>query len=337
MAIGYLFFLVIILFFINSFLKKKNILLSRTGDAHQKFSSTSKVPLTGGIFIFIGYLYFININIYSFIIYSFGILVLIFFSDIKFIKSASIRFLFQILLVLSFVIFNEIQIIDTRIYFLDEILSNRILNYIFITFCILIVINGSNFIDGMNTLTIGYYLLILFFILFLSLKKNINIQEISLNFIILLLFSAFIFNLTNKIYLGDAGSYLLGFSFSIFLIHIYNTNLNISPFFIILLLWYPCFENFFSILRKKTFDHSPLSPDENHLHQLIFFFIKKKFKIRLLTANILTAQIINFYHFVIFYIGANFVTKTDIQVILILMSITLYSIVYFKLYSFKKK
>ena len=331
----YLFFLIIFIILFNKFLVKKSFLLSETGDYHQKFASLSKVPLSGGIFIFLGFCYFINENIYSFLLFSSAVLILGIFSDLKLIKSASIRFLFQIFIVFSFIVFNEIQINDTRIFLLDKILSNNIINYAFVTFCILVVINGSNFIDGMNTLASGYYLLILIIIFYLNLNQNIIIDEISINYILLLLTIVFILNIFNKIFLGDAGSYLLGFSFGIFLIDTYNLNQEISPFFIILLLWYPCFENLFSILRKNSFKHSPMRADDNHLHQLIFFYIKKKYKLKLFLANIITAQILNFYNLIIFCIGASLITKTDIQAILILLSIALYSFIYFRLYLFK--
>ncbi len=335
MSLIYLFFLVIFIIFLNKFLIKKNILLSETGDHHQKFASLSKVPLSGGIFIFLGFCYFINENIYSFLLSSFTILILGIFSDFKLIKSASIRLFLQIFLVLTFIIFNDIQITDTRISILDKLLNYQMLNYFFVTFCILIVINGSNFIDGMNTLASGYYLLVLTIIFYLNLNQNIIIEEISINYILLLLCIVFILNIFNKIFLGDAGSYLLGFSFGIFLIDTYNLNEGISPFFIILLLWYPCYENLFSILRKNSFQHSPMKADDNHLHQLIFFYIQKKYKLKLFFANIITAQILNSYNLIIFCIGASFVSKTDIQTILILSSIILYSFIYFKLYFFK--
>ena len=333
----YLLSLLAFIFLLNRFLLRKNILLSDTGDIHQKFASKSKVPLTGGIFIFLGFFYFIENNIYSLILFSFAILVLGTFSDLKLIKSASIRFLFQILLVIVFIFFNDIQINDTRIDILDKIISNNILNYFFLTFCILIVINGSNFIDGMNTLAIGYYLLIGFLIFFLNLNQGIIIKEISLTHILFLLTIVFILNFVNRIYLGDAGSYLLGFSFAIFLINIYNLNPTISPFFIILLLWYPCFENLFSIIRKNTLNKSPMDPDKYHFHQLIYSFLKKKYKLKIFAANILTAQLINFYNLIIFIIGAKFISNTNIQVFLILFNVLLYSIIYFKLNVFKHK
>ena len=333
----YLFSLIVFIIFFNKLLMNKNILLSDTGDVHQKFASKSKVPLTGGIFIFLGFFYFIENNIYSFIFFSYTILILGTFSDLKLIKSASIRFLFQILLVFTFIFLNDIQVNDTRIDILDKIISNNILNYFFLTFCILIVINGSNFIDGMNTLTIGYYLFIGFVIFFLNINQVIIIKEISLTNILFLLTIVFTLNFVNKIYLGDAGSYLLGFSFAIFLIDIYNLNSTISPFFIILLLWYPCFENLFSIIRKNTLNKSPMDPDKYHFHQLIYSFLKKKYKLKIFTSNILTAQLINFYNLVIFIIGSKFISKTDIQVFLILFNVLLYLIIYFKLNAFKRK
>ena len=331
----YLSISLILILLINKYLLKKNFLISDTGDKHQKLASNSKIPLTGGIFLFLGYLYFLNDKVLSFILFSLIVLILGIFSDLKFLKSAIIRFLLQIFLVLSFIIFNDVQILDTRIFLLDKILSNSIANYLFVSFCILIVINGSNFIDGMNPLAIGYYFLIGIVIMYLGLDQSIVLNELSIIYFIILLSFTFILNLTNQIYLGDSGSYLLGFTFSIFLINIYNLNANISPFFIVLLLWYPCYENLFSIIRKNIIKKSPMDPDRNHFHQLIFFFIKKKHKLNTFLANILTAQIINIYNICIFVLSSNFITKSQIQVMLIIFNVAVYTVIYFKLYFFK--
>ena len=175
----------------------------------------------------------------------------------------------------SFVSITDLKIQDTRIFLLDELLENMLFNCLFVSFCILILINGSNFIDGLNTLNIGYYLLISLVIYYLKFQGF----EIYLNnlcyFILFILSTIFIINIFNKMFLGDSGSYILGFIFSVILIETYNLNNNFSPFFIILLLWYPCFETLFSILRKNIIKKSPMSPDINHFHQLIFLFIKK--------------------------------------------------------------
>ena len=335
MIFFYLLSLTIFILIINKFLLKKNILISETGDIHQKFASKSSVPLTGGLFIFAGYLYFLNEKIFSFILFSFIVFILGIFSDLKIIKSAKKRFLLQIFLILSYVIFNDVQINHTRMVFLDNILHNNYINYLFVTFCILIIINGSNFIDGMNTLCVGYYLLISATIFYLQLNEIIIIKDVSIFYIFILILFVFLLNLTNKVYLGDSGSYLLGFSFSIFLISIYKFNEHISPFFIVLLLWYPSYENLFSIIRKRILKRSPMTPDTNHFHQLVFFFIKKRYKMQNLFANLITAQIINFYNLIIFLIGLNFINNTKGQILLILLSVTLYTLLYIKLFKFK--
>tara|TARA_B100000795_G_scaffold251429_1_gene220258 strand:- start:963 stop:1985 length:1023 start_codon:yes stop_codon:yes gene_type:complete len=335
MIFFYLLILVIFTLFINKFLLYKNILISETGDIHQKFASKSSVPLTGGLFIFLGYLYFLNEKIFSFILFSFIVFILGIFSDLKVIKSAKKRFLLQIFLIFSYVIFNDVQISDTRMVFLDSILHNNYINYLFVTFCVLIIINGSNFIDGMNTLCVGYYLLISATILYLQLNEIIIIKDISIFYIFILILFVFLLNLTNKVYLGDSGSYLLGFSFSIFLISIYKLNQHISPFFIVLLLWYPSYENLFSIIRKNIIKRSPMRPDAKHIHQLIFFYISKKYDLNTFLANILTAQIINFYNLIIFSIGLYSITKSDIQIFLILFSVGMYTLAYVKLFKLK--
>ena len=113
--------------------------------------------------------------------------------------------------------------------------------------------------------------------IFILKREGFNIDFFfPITFLIPSLILLFFLNIYNKLFLGDSGSYLLGFLFSIELINFYLNNLNISPFFIILLLWYPAFENLFSILRKINFNKSPIYPDTNHLHQLIFSFFRKK-------------------------------------------------------------
>ena len=333
----YLFFLIIFILFVNKFFLQKKILINETGDIHQKFASKTQIPLTGGLFIFLGYLYFLNDNVLSFILFSFAIFILGILSDLKFIKSANFKFIIQITIILSYVIFNDLQVDSTRINFLDQVLRNNLVNYLFVVFCVLIVVNGTNFIDGMNTLGIGHYLSISSIIFYLHLNQIIIIDYISILYILILLLTVFLLNMFNQLFLGDSGSYLLGFSFSVFLISIHNWNPMISPFFIILLLWYPSYEILFSILRKNIIKRSPMSPDANHLHQLIFFFIKKKYRLNIILANLITAQVINIYNLSTFLIGIKFIMKSEIQVTLIIFSVLIYTFIYFKLFTFKYK
>lgn len=327
----------LIIFYLNKYLSKKNYLISETGDTHQKFASKIKTPLTGGILIFLGLIY--NLNQYQFSFYLFFLLILLLgiISDLKLIKSAKMRLIFQLIIVMTCIIYNDIRITDTRIDLLDLILTNPILNYFFVCFCVLIVINGSNFFDGLNTLNLGYYLSMSLTLIYLNLENQITISNfLPFNFFIILFF-VFLMNLFNKIFIGDSGSYLLGFLFATMLIIMYKTNNQISPFFIILLLWYPSFETLFSMIRKNILRRSPMRPDSNHLHQLIFYFIKKKYFSKVLQANLVSANLINLYNLTIFFISAQFIMNTQIQIILILLNLIIYTVIYFKLFVFRYK
>ena len=335
----FLFLLTIFIIFLNKYLINLSFLVSETGDRHQKFASNKIVPLTGGVFLFLSFLYFVNYEVLSFILFSFLIFILGIFSDLKDIKSAFVRFIIQISIVLTFVVFNDLQLFNTKIYLLDKLLSYSSFNYIFVSFCILIVINGSNFFDGLNTLNIGYYLLISLIIFYLKQNQIISVNEIFIEYLLMVLLIIFFLNLINTIYLGDSGSYLLGFTFSVLLIKLYIDNQHISPFFIIVLLWYPSYETLFSIIRKNIMNKSPMDPDSNHLHQQIFHLVKRKIKLNKLYSNLLSANLINLYNLIIFVISLNFLLNSQIQVLLILLNITLYTFIYFKLFiaRYKKK
>lgn len=326
----YIFVVIILTLVFQFFLKKKNILINDVGDLHQKFTSTKKVTLTGGILIFLGVCYFYNkefLNLYLFLL---SILVLGIASDLQLIKSALWRFIFQISIVITFVILNNLFLIDTRIIFLNKILEYDFFNYLFLTFCVLIALNGSNFIDGLNGLCVGYYSLICGVIILLSNNALIIFHYDFFNYLIIILFISFLLNILNVFFLGDSGSYLLGSMFSFFLIKIYSLNENLSPFFIILLLWYPCFETLFSMIRKINLKRSPMKPDNKHLHQLIFLYFNKKVNFSIYLSNNISSIIINVYNLIIFLIAMNFISNTKVQLYLIILNLILYTIIYFK-------
>ena len=337
MFLIYISLVAVLIVLLNSYILKKKYLVSETGDNHQKFASKTQIPLTGGIFIFLSFIYLCNMSELNLIISSFFILLLGIISDLKFIKSANKRLLFQIPLVLVFIILNDIQINNTRIYLLDFLLSNLIINYFFVCFCVLIVINGSNFFDGLNTLNIGYYLIICSLVTYLDLNNQILLNENFFLSLILILGILYIFNFLNRIFLGDSGSYFLGFLFSILLINLYSENNQISPFFIILLLWYPSYETLFSMIRKNVLRRSPMRPDTNHLHQLIYFYLRDKFSKKVLSSNLITANCINCYNLLIFLIASKFIVNTQVQIIFIILNLIVYTFIYFKLFVYRYK
>ena len=138
-------------------------------------------------------------------------------------------------------------------------------------------------------------------------------------------------NFYQKIMLGDSGSYILAFFFGYILINQYNTSQNISPYFVATLLWYPAFENLFSIIRKKMLQRSSMNPDTNHLHQLIFHKLKTKFKFNVFFINLISAHLINLYNFIVFIVAIQNYQDSKFQISLIMLNLTVYTLFYFKL------
>ena len=328
----YIFLLPIIIYLINSLLKKKSLLMNYSGEIHQKFTTKENIPLSGGILILSSfYLYFYDysavFNLHLFLIFILGLS-----ADLKIIKSAQKRFIFQIIILYLFIDFIDMSIFDTRILYLDKLLIDPIFNNLFVLFCVLIVVNGTNFIDGLNTNVLGYYIivsLILYKINFFYILDLSNSQWVGW---IMCLVIFYFFNLFKLLFIGDNGAYVLGLIYSYLLIHLYNIDQNISPFFIILLLWYPCFEILFSIIRKFKLNKSPIKPDNNHFHQLIFLYFKDSLKFKTLISNNLGANVINLYNLIMLYIGSLSVSDTQFQITLIILNVLVYVFVYIKLY-----
>ena len=194
----------------------------------------------------------------------------------------------------------------------------------------MILINGSNFIDGVNLNLVGYYLSISLILVVIGNYENILL---SYNFFYLIpgLLLIYILNLGGKVISGDSGAYIISYLFGYILIEFSNNNTNVSPIFIVLLLWYPAFENLFSILRKQKIKKSPLKPDFKHLHQLIYNYLKKKYKVKNNYVNNLTGLIINFYNILVFFIGLNYYQNSQILTIIVTLNILIYLKVYFSL------
>ena len=103
------------------------------------------------------------------------------------------------------------------------------------------------------------------------------------------------------------------------------------------LLWYPCFENLFSIIRKFSLKRSPINADNNHLHQLIFFYLKKKIINKKINVNNISSFVIIFYNLLIFLFGLTNPSNSQLQIALILLNIIIYLLVYFNLFNFRFK
>ena len=318
-------------------IKKTKYLKNYSGDDHQKFTTNKDIPLTGGIFIIIVFLLVLfeenNFFLISIIlIFSLGL-----FSDLNKIISPNKRLLLQVIIVLFLIIFTNLEIYSTRVIILDKFLENNIINVFFVSFCVLVLINGTNFIDGLNGLSLGYYFIVTIALLNNNFYYSNLLQGNELLYLSCYLFIFLILNQSNLFFIGDSGSYSLGLIFSFLLINIYTVNSNISPFYIILLVWYPCFELLFSILRKFNINFSPAKPDTRHLHQLIYNLIKNKYNFSKLKSNNISSILILLFNSFSIILGSVDIYSSQNQIILIIMNILFYTAAYKQLVNYKNK
>ena len=307
----------------------KNFIDKDVKSLHQKLTTNRIPPLLGGYFIVLVICLSVQLSILQKLLF-FLIFLLGTSSDFKIINSPTSRLMLQSIVILFFLYLSNVSLENTRIELLDFLLTNFYFNLFFCSFSIIILMNGTNFIDGLNGLVSGYYILILLIINNLGVSSDFADGEF-INFLTFVLGLLFVMNLFNRIYLGDSGSYLIGFFIGLILIDIYLKNQYLSPFFIILLIWYPCFENLFSISRKFQTKISPLSPDNYHLHQIIFQKILKKTNFQKNLSNNFSSTILLAYNCLVILIATQDVSNTKFQIFLILINILFYFIIYFLL------
>ena len=238
-------------------------------------------------------------------------------------------------MLLFFLIYKDIAVYDVRIDWFNFLLTNYFFNLFFVLFCFLVLINGTNFIDGNNGITLGYFSIIFVIIINLLNKNLIIYEEDYLIPILIILIILLIFNLFNQLYLGDSGAYLLSLFSGYLLIDIFNQNQNISPYFIVTIFWYPAFEILFSLIRKIRSKYSPLIPDTFHIHQLLYLFYLKKINLEKKILNSITGVTINSFNGTIIYFASLNIYSTKFQILFLATSLFFYLLTYYILFKFK--
>ena len=134
------------------------------------------------------------------------------------------------------------------------------------------VVNAVNIIDGFNGVVGGFSCLMLLAIAAVSFELQ---DSFLLTAALVMLGAVFGFLVWNypygKIFLGDGGSYLVGFWLAELAVLVVARHSEVSPWFAALLLVHPVCETFFSVYRRKYLQgKSPWDPDGLHLHTLVF-------------------------------------------------------------------
>ena len=303
----------------------------------------SDTPRSGGLACVISFFMFVMLNhlLFStfyldYLVLGSGLFLIGFLDDIKLRLSPKLRLALMTTFLLISVKAFSINITGIDFIFLNQILSVKIIYFLFIVLCFLFIINGSNLIDGFNGLLAFQLIIINSILLFININnesQNISLL-ITAQIITLLVFLLFNFP-TAKIFMGDGGAYLFGTFTALNVIETNNLNPNVSSFFFTILLFYLFFEVFFSFFRKLYQNKSPIKPDSEHLHMLSYKILSLKKPDK--DCNYLNTLLINLVY--CFLILPSILVKENGTVCRywFFTLIIIYLLAYFRLNSFVKK
>ncbi|MBI5701026.1 undecaprenyl/decaprenyl-phosphate alpha-N-acetylglucosaminyl 1-phosphate transferase [Candidatus Saganbacteria bacterium] len=245
---------------------------------------TSPVPRLGGIAIYIGFLlsivaalvllehFEIQINIqpiFGLLISSTIIFLMGLFDDIYNLRSSA-KFIWQVIAASLMVLFGvEINFISNP--FNGIILFSAFISIPLTLLWITGVTNAINLIDGLDGLAAGVTAISAGTLFIVALRTHeigaalilLSLAGVCLGFLKFNFFPA-------RIFLGDSGSYLLGFIIaSAAIIGVFKTTLVVALIIPLLILGVPIFDMMFAIGRRLSSGANPFKADNKHIHHML--------------------------------------------------------------------
>ena len=240
---------------------------------------TSKVFNTGGIIIYFFYLSIINFYEFNYnieLIISIGFFIcLAGFVDDRNNLNPSTKIVLIIIPSL-YLILNNIRIDDLGDYEYIGLLSLGKFQIPFLILASGLLINSTNYIDGIDGLLLTFFICCLgYYIFLIEDTKTISLIKLLifplvLNLILNLLPSRSPF----KFFSGNTGSLFIGFFISFLTIELYN-GFEVHPTYLIWPLWYPVYDFLFVSLNRAILKKSIFSADNSHLHHKVLIYFKK--------------------------------------------------------------
>jgi UDP-N-acetylmuramyl pentapeptide phosphotransferase/UDP-N-acetylglucosamine-1-phosphate transferase len=325
------FFFTAFFVFFHNFIK----IYIKSPDGPQKINEGT-IPRLGGLSIFLTLFIFVLYNsslenylFLKFSIISFPVFIFGLFEDITQSISPKLRLLGSFLSGVLFILILESTIKSVGIFFIDNFLTYELASILFTIICIVYLIQAFNIIDGLNGLSLLSAILMLLSISYISYNlEDKQIFQFSIYFVCSLLGVLFFNFPFGKIFIGDAGAYIIGLFIAICAIILFDNNKNLSPFVIVQILIFPSYELLRSIIRRILTHKSILKPDKKHLHSLLYRFNKIGMNWSALKLNsytsfqIICIQVLNF----IFII--NFFNNQTLIILGIIIFIFLYEMLY---------
>ena len=233
------------------------------------------ISIFSSIFFVSSFFYVQGIELFDYsIIVPLSLLTIVGMYDDIYDVNFKLKLLFQI--IAAKIIIDNGYILDNLHGFMGVFELNRIIAQMLTIFIVVAIINAINFIDGLDLLAICVMSIFVFFFEFFAL--NTTPFE---NFSILILSSIlplYYFNCRRgkKVFLGDAGSMLLGGIVSIYVLTILSNEYLIKSqydinkiLFVISILTYPIIDIIRVFFLRLLKGKSPFIADKNHIHHIL--------------------------------------------------------------------
>jgi len=245
-------------------------------------SHLGKIPLIGGIGMFVGFVFallFTPISFEPFRALFAGGALMVFVGVLDDFNEMSpkLKFLLQIVAALIMIQLGGVRLVALgNLFYQGDIFLPYILSVIVTVIATLGVMNAVHMTDGSDGLA-GSLSLVEFGLLFyLAFTSHLYSEVLVICVMIgaLLAYLSFNFPVYGRArawaFMGDAGSLFIGFVLSWFLISLSQEPLSIaSPMVFVWIVAIPLFDATAAILRRLMKRQSPMLPDAKHLHHLL--------------------------------------------------------------------
>ena len=277
----YMCFLVFVLSGILTYFTQKIFIhYKKFDDFNHRSSHKTLATRTGGIGVFAtlliisSYYYFNKIDLFDYSLFiPLGIMFIVGVYDDFYNADFKLKFLLQI--IVAKIIIDQGYVISNYhgLFGLYEV--PWLLAQLSTVFVFLVIINAINFIDGIDGLAITEVIKTIVLIEFFSGNQTALNPLVTLLILSLLPLYYFNFKKERKVFLGDAGSLLLGTIVSIYIFYVLGNEYQFKEgfeinkaLFAVLLVLYPLVDLLRVFILRIKKGKSPFEADRNHIHHL---------------------------------------------------------------------
>jgi UDP-N-acetylmuramyl pentapeptide phosphotransferase/UDP-N-acetylglucosamine-1-phosphate transferase len=233
---------------------------------------------------------------------------------------------------------TDLSLSRVDVWGLDWLLKFTFMSVLFTSFAVGGVANALNIIDGFNGL--ASTMATLAFVGFAVIAWSVGDATLS-GVAIILAACVWGFFWVNwpfgKLFLGDGGSYFLGFALAWVSVLLIERNPSVSPFAALLICIHPVSEVLLSIFRRKLKKMNPGHPDRLHFHSIIKQrYVRRWFgKLNLEIRNSITGVLVGFMTLTAVLI-ASYVNQNSLLSFLAVIALTMgYVAIYARMVRFR--